>query len=117
MFRVAFNRLGAAAQPSGGVLQGLKASGGFKAAFRESTFWSSPAVMGTTFLAVLSLPFVYRIGSAMYWTKELRKLNAREVINDRFNWLHTEMLDDEVTKQCAKQTPKGLQMIGNTDAS
>lgn len=34
MFRVAFNRLGAA-QPSGGVLQGLKASGGFKAAFRE----------------------------------------------------------------------------------
>ncbi|KAF4750908.1 hypothetical protein FOZ62_006396, partial [Perkinsus olseni] len=105
MFRVAFGRLAPAAHPAG-VVQSLKAAGGFKTAFRESTFWSSPAVMGTTFLAVLSFPFIYRAGSAVYWTKELRKLNAREVINDRFNWLHTEMLDDEVTKQCAKQTPK-----------
>mmetsp|Transcript_14056 Transcript_14056/g.11759 ORF Transcript_14056/g.11759 Transcript_14056/m.11759 type:complete len:112 (-) Transcript_14056:61-396(-) len=104
----------ATAQQSSGVLQGLKAAGGFKSAFRESTFWNSPTVMGTTFLAVLSLPFLYRAGSAIYWTKELRKLNAREVINDRFNWLHTEMLDDEVTKQCAKQAPKGLQRIGNS---
>ncbi|KAF4754843.1 hypothetical protein FOZ63_000715, partial [Perkinsus olseni] len=112
MFRVAFGRLAPAAAHPAGVVQSLKTAGGFKAAFRESTFWSSPAVMGTTFLAVLSLPFIYRAGSAVYWTKELRKLNAREVVNDRFNWLHTEMLDDEVTKQCAKQTSKGLQRIG-----
>ena len=70
---------------------------GWRNFFSESYFWNE-ANIGPFFVCVLATPIIYSSVKSFYWTRQLRKLSAREIIGDRFAWLHRRMLDDEVER-------------------
>ena len=70
---------------------------GWRTYFSEHYFWNE-ANIGPFFLCVLATPIVYSSVKSWYWTRQLRKLSTREIISDRFTWLHRSMLDDEVER-------------------
>ncbi len=70
---------------------------GWRNYFSEAYFWNE-ANIGPFFLCVLASPIIYSSVKSFYWTRQLRKLTAREIIGDRFAWLHRRMLDDEVER-------------------
>jgi hypothetical protein len=67
---------------------------------------------GRVVLGVLATPFIYSTLKSAYWSNQLKKLNDREVLSERykyaystlfllhlrFSWLYKCMLDDEVEK-------------------
>ena len=68
-------------------------------------------VDGRLVLGVLATPFIYGGLKSAYWSNQLKKLNDREVLSERyvvyfvrvidlfrFSWLYKCMLDDEIEK-------------------
>mmetsp|Transcript_55130 Transcript_55130/g.102092 ORF Transcript_55130/g.102092 Transcript_55130/m.102092 type:complete len:132 (+) Transcript_55130:73-468(+) len=78
--------------------------------FEEKYFWSK-ANLGPVFLLLLFSPAIYRSFKDFYWTGALRKLNAEEVIADRYEWLRLAMLKDEVEAALlAQPVPSPLEL-------
>ena len=92
------------------TIEGAQGSGGTPAApgtfFEEKYFWSK-ANVGPFFLLLAFTPFIYRKAKDAYWTVTMRSLNNQELINDRYDWLRTNMIADEVEKELVKQVPAG----------
>ena len=70
---------------------------GWRRFFQEEYFWKQ-ANIGPFFWGLLATPFAYSSVKSAYYTRQLRELNRREVISDRYNWLHNALLDDEVER-------------------
>ena len=70
---------------------------------------------GMYFLLLVFFPVIYRGVKDMWWTQSMRKLNIQEILNDRFEWLHRRVLEDQVAAsvkdQAAAITP---QLLGGT---
>ena len=78
-------------------LAALGPTGGWRRYFQEEYFWKQ-ANIGPFFWALLLTPAAYGAVKSAYYTRQLRELNRREVISDRYNWLHKALLDDEVER-------------------
>merc|ERR1711957_158081 len=74
--------------------------------FEEKHFWEK-ANVGPFFLLLFFTPTIYRSFKDFYWTRQLRKLNTEEVISDRYEWLRTSMIKDEVEAALLKKVPEG----------
>ena len=70
---------------------------GWKRFFQEDYFWNQ-ANIGPFFWALLATPFAYSGVKSAYYTRQLRELNRREIISDRYDWLQKALLDDEVER-------------------
>mmetsp|Transcript_52566 Transcript_52566/g.115294 ORF Transcript_52566/g.115294 Transcript_52566/m.115294 type:complete len:95 (+) Transcript_52566:68-352(+) len=64
------------------------------AASTSAPHWGSS--YGAIGLVALFFPVIYRCQKDFYWTRELRSMNQSEIVSDRFQWLHLQMLQDEV---------------------
>jgi hypothetical protein len=78
------------------------------------------AVDGRIVLGVLATPFIYSGLKSSYWSVQLKKLNDREVMTERydaiikshfydffrFSWLYKCMLDDEIEKTILAKNEK-----------
>ncbi len=82
---------------STGRLGALGPAVGWRRFFQEDYFWKQ-ANIGPFFWALLLTPFAYGAVKSAYYTRQLRELNRREVISDRYDWLHKALLDDEVER-------------------
>merc|ERR1712039_714329 len=82
----------------GGDLKGFS----FRQSFEEKHFWNK-ANVGPFFLLLFFTPTIYRSLKDFYWTRQLRKLEAEEIISDRYDWLKLNMLKDEVEAALLKQ--------------
>ncbi|CAD7937425.1 unnamed protein product [Amoebophrya sp. A25] len=78
----------------------------FSSGMSEEAFWTSPDLIGKTFLVLLFAFPLYRYGKDIYWTQCMRSLNRSEVIQDRYDWLQRSMLQDEVAEVVSKQAQK-----------
>merc|ERR1719282_594498 len=78
----------------------------FRQFFEEKYFWQK-ANLGPFFLLLFFTPTIYRSFKDFYWTRQLRKLEAEEIISDRYDWLKLNMLKDEVEAALLKQSPAG----------
>ncbi len=65
--------------------------------FNETNFWTKFNT-GPFWIGLLFVPTVYGGFKSFYWTREFRQIEKREVLADRFAWLHERMLEDEVDK-------------------
>jgi hypothetical protein len=76
-------------------------------------------VDGRVVLGILATPLVFGTIKSMYWSNQLRKLNDREVLSERyvlkysrrtwlnrFTWLYKCMLDDEIERTILLRTDK-----------
>merc|ERR1719265_42081 len=70
--------------------------------FEEKHFWNK-AHLGPFVLLLVFTPTLYRSFKDFYWTSQLRKLNAEEIISDRYEWLRLNMIRDEVEGTLLKQ--------------
>eukprot|EP00386_Alphamonas_edax_P008077 GDKI01026617.1.p2 GENE.GDKI01026617.1~~GDKI01026617.1.p2 ORF type:complete len:131 (+),score=38.95 GDKI01026617.1:35-427(+) len=78
----------------------------FRAFFEEKNFWHSKAT-GPFWLIVFSAPWWYGGLKNAYWTREFRALDRKEILSDRFAWLHEQMLSDEVERALLAKVPAG----------
>merc|ERR1712194_947823 len=78
----------------------------FSKYFEEKYFWEK-ANVGPFFLLLFFTPTIYRSFKDFYWTRQLRKLNTEEIISDRYDWLKTSMIQDEVEAALLKKVPEG----------
>merc|ERR1719291_1271605 len=74
----------------------------FRQFFEEKYFWQK-ANLGPFFLLLFFTPTIYRSFKDFYWTRQLRKLEAEEIISDRYEWLKLNMLKDEVEASLLKR--------------
>merc|ERR1712039_731750 len=74
--------------------------------FEEKYFWEK-ANLGPFFILLFFTPTIYRSFKDFYWTRQLRKLEAEEIISDRYDWLKLNMLKDEVEAALLKASPPG----------
>merc|ERR1712194_915071 len=74
----------------------------FRRFFEEKYFWEK-ANLGPFFILLFFTPTIYRSFKDFYWTRQLRKLEAEEIISDRYDWLKLNMLQDEVEAVLLKQ--------------
>merc|ERR1719421_1982970 len=74
--------------------------------FDEKYFWTK-ANVGPFFTCLLLTPFIYTSVKDLYWTREMRKLNTAELIEERREWLHKEMVKDEVYACALDKLPAG----------
>merc|ERR1719333_1907894 len=82
-----------------------------RAFFEEKNFWSK-AHLGPFVLLLVFTPTIYRSFKDAYWTRQLKKLNAEEVISDRYEWLRLNMIKDEVEATLLKQGTPEMVMLG-----
>lgn len=82
------------------------ASGGVRSFFEEKYFWSK-ANIGPFLTLLLFSPVIYTSVKDWYWTRQMRQLNTAEIISDRYDWLHREMLKDEVYAAALETAPAG----------
>jgi hypothetical protein len=91
------------------------------------------AVDGRIVLGVLATPFIYSSLKSSYWSVQLKKLNDREVLSERyakekytqshptfsrFSWLYKCMLDDEIEKAILSKNEKIEPIVlGNSNVS
>ena len=75
---------------------------GWRTFFSEEYFWKE-ANIGPFFWALALSPFAFAALKEAYWTRQTRALCQKEIISDRYVWLHKAMLDDEVAKAVLKK--------------
>lgn len=109
-------RLLARSQPRLGMLQLFRQKGSAAREAKERVSWAqffdseyfwTKANVGPFFLFLFASPFLYKGAKTMYATFRYRQLNAREIISDRFTWLHERMLEDEVERVLLQGVPPG----------
>jgi len=61
---------------------------------------------------LLFSPVLYRSAKELYWTRQLRKLNRQEIVADRYEWLHEQMIRDEVDALLLRQAAYNPLLIG-----
>merc|ERR1719291_668937 len=74
----------------------------FRQFFEEKYFWEK-ANLGPFFLLLFFTPTIYRSMKDVYWTRQLRKLDAEEIISDRYEWLRLSGIRDEVEASLLQQ--------------
>ena len=80
--RAIIRRMAASAAPPSTTSTAVSSGGG--SYFREGYFWSKRSNVGPFFVLVFATPFLYRTFKKWYWTGEYRKLNAKEILSDRY---------------------------------
>jgi hypothetical protein len=89
------------------------------------------AIDGRIVLGILATPFIYSTLKSAYWSGQMKKLNDREVLSERyvqlsflssntrrFSWLYKCMLDDEFEKVVlAKNEKVEPLIIGGSNVS
>ncbi|PFH35196.1 putative membrane protein [Besnoitia besnoiti] len=75
--------------------------------FFDSEYFWTKANVGPFFLVLFTSPFWYQGLKTMYASCRYRKLNEREIISDRYTWLHERMLEDEVERALLQHVPAG----------
>ncbi|KEP67512.1 UNVERIFIED_CONTAM: membrane protein, putative [Hammondia hammondi] len=106
LLRVSSPRLGLLQLGRSVKLGGAKERVSFSQFFDSEYFWTK-ANVGPFFLFLFTSPFWYQGIKTVYASCRYRKLNEREIISDRYTWLHERMLEDEVERVLLEQVPAG----------
>ncbi|CBZ54276.1 conserved hypothetical protein [Neospora caninum Liverpool] len=106
LLRLSSPRLGLLNLCRGDKLGAAKEKVTLKQFFDSEYFWTK-ANVGPFFLFLFTSPFWYQGIKTMYASCRYRKLNEREIISDRYTWLHERMLEDEVERTLLQHVPAG----------